>query len=486
MADDSLFYGGGTRRPRSRAYLDDPNYGKVFDETSGQYFDQPLGTTKTFEEWLSAGDDTDPNLFEETRGMSPQQFVNSPYSMWAQQPGGELKFRGMGEGWQNPTWIPQEGDVGSQGFLKSFATRGLPYFGAALGAGALLGGVPALSNWTNLFTGAADGGGSAAGLFGSGGDIALPWEHAAGGSLFDPGAIGGAESLASYEFPESIGGDWLQNLVSDPSVAEGGAVTEGIGGDAVNNWLDFMEEYPGGGSMTPDYSGIPDVPDFPSSAGGEYPPVGGPMRGAGAGSGPAIPEWARRVADAIGVSPASIGRIIAGTLGGAGQARQGSQQIDVAKQQRALSEPSRARFEAMSAAPPGSWRKTDPTALLNSAASAMGKQWSMREGNPADSPRAIRSTERDLAKLLFEIQEADLAAEHREKQLQANTGGLTRTSPDAPYAGINVGRDLQTRGVSGALGTILGEIFNPKTDAKSTEETIVSLMLQFPELFGRR
>lgn len=86
--------------------------------------------------------DADASKYRETQGMSPEQFVRSPYSQWAMQPDGTVKYRAGGEGFQQPTWIDQ-GGAGSGGIGYALG-RVAPYAAGFAGLGAALGGLSSL------------------------------------------------------------------------------------------------------------------------------------------------------------------------------------------------------------------------------------------------------------------------------------------------------------------------------------------------------
>lgn len=476
----------------------------------GDQYTHTLGTRTAFDPSLVG----DPSLYHETQGMTPQQFSQAGFSPWQYNSDGTMTYTGRPT--QMPTWIDQ-GGAGDQS-LFDVVKKIAPYAGIALGVGGALGGlsnfgipslfgegsggIPGLDNILKSIGGGSGGGTTS--FLGPGGLDIAPWEDVLAGNYF-----GGPEELlepAMDAFGNEVGGvDFLQTL-SDAGEGVGDTVfDQGVQTD----WSDIVpSDSPDDlGILPEDYSNIPDVPDVPSSGGGEYPPVGGSMSGQGANipeSG-GIPEWAKSIAGALGLTPASLGRIIAGIAGGSSQAVQGNRtsatargQVENANQQIDLTAPSRRRFEEMNQNP-GAFARTyfpevDYSGLLNQAADAMGKRWSMRVGNPADSPRAIRSTERDLAELAFRAKQSELNrlfnVENTEKTLQATAGGLTRANPDAPFSTINKALELGTEGkntrdtgVGNALAVILREMFPSETVGRTTEDIIAEILRRYPGLF---
>lgn len=172
--------------------------------------------------------------YTQTQGMTPQQFLQTPYSQWRMQPDGTVTYAGD-QGWQNPTWIDQ-GGAGDQS-LFDVVKKIAPYAGAMLGVGGALGGlaqfgipgIPGLSSAVDAVTGG----------FGGAADAAV-----AGTGAMDMGV--GLEGMMNYaspvgaNFPTASGslsgltgamdmGGGIMNYASPAAAAGGGAASGGAG-----------------------------------------------------------------------------------------------------------------------------------------------------------------------------------------------------------------------------------------------------------------
>jgi hypothetical protein len=243
--DTNLFYALNRARPRNndsheaslydwqqmaydkgiRTQADADAWGYNPNEPSGDLYQQKVGASIPWQQYLQQTAGGGQKLFQETANMTPEQFVASPYSQYQRNPDGSVTNMGTSRpGWQNPTLIDQD-PRSFKDFLKTAAPLaaagiGLPYLmsgmfpaGAAAGAAGAGGGIgsgiaPTLAELsggtlTDFSMGAAANAGDLAALgeFGSG----APWWEAAGSGAADASALAAEDAYMGQFMGQGLG-----------------------------------------------------------------------------------------------------------------------------------------------------------------------------------------------------------------------------------------------------------------------------------------
>lgn len=259
----------------------------------------------------------------------------------------------------------------------------------------------------------------------------------------------------------------MDSMVNPTQYAEGGAPeTFPYSGAETPPYEPFENNYPGNEPMASNPYGLRQLPPTytdPSATDiGDKPWVNYSSPGAGG-----ISDLLSRYGKYLPALARGIGSVAGGLAG----AKSGKQTQALGREQIALGAPSRARYEQMSANP-GEWAKANLSGLLDNAADTLGRKWSVSEGNPAESPRAIMGTGKSLAALQWQMEQAE-----KELQERAGARGLEGYGP------VLAGQQERSRAITGGIGGVLDTIFNPDRQADTKTNAIVALIKQFPELF---